>query len=69
MDWVPFHSTEETHVTVCSRAYWDISGKRPHLECGNEAAHPSGKKSAGCSVSTSSVEIRKKGRGCDGWHS
>ena len=36
--------------------------KRPHLECGNEA-HPSGKKSAGGSVSTSSAETRRKG-GC-----
>ena len=34
--------------------------KRPHLECGNEA-HPSGKKSAGGSVSTSSAETRRKG--------
>ena len=34
--------------------------KRPHLESGNEA-HPSGKKSAGGSVSTSSMESRRKG--------
>ena len=34
--------------------------KRPHLESGNEA-HPSGKKSAGGSVSTSSAELRRKG--------
>ena len=34
--------------------------KRPHLEHGNEA-HPSGKKSAGGSVSTSSAETRRKG--------
>ena len=34
--------------------------KRPHLESGNEA-HPSGKKSAGGSVSTSSAESRRKG--------
>ena len=34
--------------------------KRPHLEGGNEA-HPSGKKSAGGSVSTSSAESRRKG--------
>ena len=33
---------------------------RPHLECGNEAL-PSGKKSAGGSVSTSFVETRRKG--------
>ena len=37
--------------------------KRPHLENGNEA-HPSGKKSAGGSVSTSSAESRKGGCGC-----
>ena len=41
--------------------------KSPHLECGNEA-HPSGKKSAGGSVSTSSVETRRKG-GHGGQHS
>ena len=34
--------------------------KRPYLECGNEAC-PSGKKSAGGSVSTSSAETRRKG--------
>ena len=34
--------------------------KRPHLECGNEA-HPSGKKSAGDNVSTSSTDTRRKG--------
>ena len=34
--------------------------KRPHLETGNEA-HPSGKKSAGGSVSTSSADTRRKG--------
>ena len=34
--------------------------KRPHLESGNEAP-PSSKKSAGGSVSTSSVETRRKG--------
>ena len=34
--------------------------KRPHLESGNEA-HPSGKKSTGCSVSTTSAESRKGG--------
>ena len=34
--------------------------KRPHLESGNEA-HPSGKKSAAGSVSTSSTETRRKG--------
>ena len=34
--------------------------KRPHLESGTEAC-PSGKKSAGGSVSTSSAELRRKG--------
>ena len=34
--------------------------KRPHLESGNDT-HPSGKKSAGGSVSTSSAETRRKG--------
>ena len=34
--------------------------KRPPWESGNEA-HPSGKKSAGGSVSTSSVNTRRKG--------
>ena len=34
--------------------------KRPHLKCGNEA-HPSGKKSAGGSVSMSSANTRRKG--------
>ena len=34
--------------------------KRPHLESGNEAC-PSGKKSAGGTVSTSSTESRRKG--------
>ena len=33
--------------------------KRPHLESGNEA-HPSGKKSAGGTVSTGSSNIRRK---------
>ena len=41
--------------------------QRPHLESENEA-HPSGKKSAGGSVSTSSAETRRKG-GHEGWHS
>ena len=34
--------------------------KRPYLETGNEA-HPSGKKSAGGSVTTSSANTRRKG--------
>ena len=34
--------------------------KKPHFGCGNEA-HPSGKKSAGGSVSASSAETRRKG--------
>ena len=41
--------------------------KRSHLECGNDT-HPSGKKSAGGSVSTSSAETRRKG-GHGGQHS
>ena len=39
--------------------------KLPHLESGNEAC-PSGKKSAGSTVSTSSTESRRKG-GHGGW--
>ena len=45
---------------------WASLPKSPHLESGNEA-HPSGKKSAGGSVSTSSAETRK--REVWGWHS
>ena len=41
--------------------------KRPYLESGTEA-HPSGKKSAGGDVSTSSTDTRRKGV-CGGWHS
>ena len=41
--------------------------KRPHLESGTEA-HPSGKKSAGGSVTTSSAESRRK-EGHVGQHS
>ena len=40
--------------------------KRPHLESGNEAC-PSGKKSAGGSVSTSSTNTKRKAV-CGGWH-
>ena len=39
--------------------------KRPHLESENEAC-PSGKKSAGGNVSTSSANTRRKGV-CGGW--
>ena len=39
--------------------------KRPHLDSGNEA-HPSGKKSAGGNVSTSSADPRRKGV-CGSW--
>ena len=67
MDWVPFHSTEETCFRVCARPSGASLAKRPHLECGNEA-HPSGKKSAGGSVSTSSAETMRKGAH-GGWHS
>ena len=41
--------------------------KRPHLVSGYEA-HPSGKKSAGGNVSTSSTDTRRKGV-CGCWHS
>ena len=34
--------------------------KRHHMEVGNEAC-PSGKKSAGCNVSSGSTDIRRKG--------
>ena len=34
--------------------------KRPHLESGTET-HPGDKKAAGCSVSTTSADARKKG--------
>ena len=67
MDWVPFHNTEETCVRVLPGPSGASLAKRPHLECGNEA-HPSGKKSAGGSVSTSSAETRRKG-GCRCQHS
>ena len=52
------------HFTVQKRTVPGSSGpclaKRPHLENGNEA-HPSGKKSAGGSVSTGSTDTRRKG--------
>ena len=52
------------HFTVQKRPVPGSSGpslaKRPHLESGNEA-HPSGKKSAGGNVSTSSTDTRRKG--------
>ena len=52
------------HFMVQKRPVPGSSGaslaKRPHLESGNEA-HPSGKKSAGGSVSTSSANTRRKG--------
>ena len=37
--------------------------KRPHLESGNDA-HPSGRKSTGGSVTTSSANTRRKGGSC-----
>ena len=61
MDLVPFHSAKEP-VPESSGA---SLAKRPHLESGNEA-HPSGNKSAGSSVSTSSANTRRKG-GHRGW--
>ena len=52
------------HFMVKKRSVTGSSGpslaKRPHLETGTEA-HPSGKKSAGGSVSTSSANARRKG--------
>ena len=54
----------EFHFTVQKRPVSGSSGpslaKRHHLESGNEA-HPSGKKSAGSTVSTSSANTRRKG--------
>ena len=59
------------HFTVQRRPVPGFSGpslaKRPHLESWNEA-HPSGKKSVGGSISTSSADTRRKGV-CGGWHS
>ena len=59
------------HFTVQKRPVPGSSGpslaKRLHLESGNEA-NPSGKKSAGGSVSTSSGDTRMKGVHW-GWHS
>ena len=52
------------HFMVHKRPVPGSSGpslaKRPYLESGNEA-HPSGKKSAGANMSTSSTDIRRKG--------
>ena len=54
------------HFTVQKRPVSGSSGtslvKRPHLESGSET-HPSGKKSAGGTVSASSADARRK-RGC-----
>ena len=51
-------------ISQCKRPLPGSSGtslaKRPHLESGN-GAYPSGKKSAGGSVSTSSANTRRKG--------
>ena len=59
------------HFTVQKRSVPRSSGpplaKRPHLGTGNEA-HPSGKKSACGSVSTSSADARRKVVH-GGWHS
>ena len=67
MDWVPVHSTEETYARVCARDNRASLPKWLHLESGNEA-HPSGKKSAGSTVSISATESRRKG-GHGGQHS
>ena len=52
------------HFTVQMRSVPGSSApplaERPHLETGNKAC-PSGKKSAGGSVSTSSADVRRKG--------
>ena len=60
--WTGFHFTVQKRPL--SGSVLGTSGtslpKRPHLESGNEA-HLSGKKSAGGSVSTSSMESRRKG--------
>ena len=51
------------HFMVQKRPVPGSSGplaKRPHLESGNEA-YPSGKKSAGSNVSTSSPDTRRQG--------
>ena len=59
------------HFTVQKRPVPGSSGpslaKWPHVKSGNEA-HPSGKKSAGGNVSTSSTDTRKK-EVCGGQHS
>ena len=60
--WIGFHFTIQKRPM--SGSVPGPSGtslaKRPHLECGNEA-HPSGKKSAGDSVPTSSAELGERG--------
>ena len=61
-----FHFTVQKRPmsgSVCGPSGASLA-KRPHMECGNEA-YPSGKKSAGGSVSTSSAGTRRKG-GCGG---
>ena len=58
------HSISQYRRDLCQGLCQGLNGtllvKRPHLECGNEA-HPSGKKSAGGSVSTNSAGTRRKG--------
>ena len=60
--WTEFHFTAQKRLM--SGSVVGTSGvslpERPHLESGNEA-YPSGKKSAGGSVSMSSAETRRKG--------
>ena len=60
--WTGFHFTVQKRPM--SGSVPGTSGaslpKRPHMESGNDA-HPSGKKSAGGSVSTNSAETRTKG--------
>ena len=60
--WTGFHFTvQKRHVSgPVPGPSGAFLAKRPHLECGNEVC-PSGKKSAGGSVSTSSAETRRNG--------
>ena len=56
--WTGFHfMVQKRPVPWSSGPYF---AKRPHLESGN-GAHPSGKKSAGDSISTGSTDTRRKG--------
>ena len=67
--WTGFHITVQKRPVAESGlgSSGPSLAKRPHLESGNKN-HPSGKKSAGGHVSTSSANTRGKGV-CGGWHS